>query len=524
MQLIISRVSGGGFTEIVVEHGKESIAFSCRVFSKIKLPDPARIYLELNEYLKTTSEESQDNIFKSFKKIRELYDMDFEPTHIAASLAHEVEKIYKNVDMHSARRWLSTIGNVHVPPEIEDRIDGNSRYTKKEQTYLRHDYVNLASVCMMLRFMLPVWGEYIDQTTDNERHKETEALGLISRANIIEWPINEYDYDGEEISSVFDKVSDYVRFCAEDRSVDLGQLWKGYSSVEIPVHITAKVLVRRLPIVSLNDHTSHSIVANIFQYVKSNVAPQERTSADKVKDKHPGTINDDDDKNSYVEGYKIKQRISQGDVVAFNLDALDYQLMASKVDPTIDLKKLELCISAMDDNLNYAISPHQVMLSQWVMAKAFPAKAFNHIDKLSTHHLIACAQALVWHWGFPEMAVFFQVNAVYQTEYGSTNQLNQTHNGNRIAGRHKQELEIKYPHMRPGRISNNGTRQPNENMASIAINEVSQSLRSSNWNYRGPSELYDETDQSSPNRVLIIPINIKHVITDLVVHLADLNS
>lgn len=524
MQIVVSSIVGGGFTEITVEHEKEKVSFSCKVFSKLRLADPTRVFLEFNEWIKTTPKESQDEIFKHYKNIRELYDTDLGSSYISTGLTHEVKGIYDHVDLNKARRWLSTIGNIHVPADVADRMDENSRYNKPEQTYLRHDYVNLATVCMGLRLMLPIWGEFIDLTTENELFKETEALGLISRANIIHWPLGEYDYNGEEITGVFDKVSDYVKFCADDKTVDLGSLWKGISSIEIPIHITAKVMVRRLPIVSLNDHSSHSIVANIFQYTKSNLTPQERTSADKVKDKHPGAIREDDDKNSFMEGYKTKQRISAGDIVTFNIDAMDYELLATRVDESIDRVKLEKCIEKIAVNENFEINPHQILLAQWIMAKAFPARAFYHIDKMPLHYLLATAQALCWHWDFKDIALFLQVEALYSSEFGGINQLNQTQNGNRIAGRFKQLLDESYPHMKVGRLSNNGTRQASENMASNAINDVSQSLRSSNWVYQGPEELYLETEQNSPNRVLIIPINVKHMLAELTIKLADINQ
>ncbi|MFO5795380.1 hypothetical protein, partial [Klebsiella pneumoniae] len=80
---------------------------------------------------------------------------------------------------------------------------------------------------------------------------------------------------------------------------------------------------RRLTILPLNDATSHSIVSNMFRYVKSNLNPAERSTADRVNDKRPdkGGI-DDDDKTSFIESHKTKQRVNAGEIVSCIITAL----------------------------------------------------------------------------------------------------------------------------------------------------------------------------------------------------------
>lgn len=525
MQLEAISARGNGFTEIAVKHKGKEVVFGCKTYSKVRLAQPERVFHEFNSFMETVKPEVQDAIFSIYVKIRELYDMDFEPSHIASSLSAQVESLYKLLSLSDMRRWLLTIGNVHIPPEIQDRITEDSRYNKKEQTYLKHDYVNLSTVSLALRAMVPIWGDYIDQTTNQELYKESEVMGLLARCEILHWPIDEYDSDGEEVGGVFDKIANYVRFCVEDKTTSLGSLWKGLSSVEIPINLTARVVVRRLTIVALNDHTSHSIVANMFKYVKSNLEPMERTASDKVKEKLPdGAGRDEDDKTSFIEGHKTKCRVSHGDIVLYNLDALEYETLVSKIDPTCCQIKLAKCIDSLPMVTNVEIRPHQVLLAQWVMAKAYPSRAFVHSDKLSVNYLIASAQALLWHWGFLDVAVYLQVQPLYHGDYNSSNQLSQPKVGTRIAGRHKLELDLLYPYTRVGRIAANGTQSPAENMAANAINNCTQSIRLSNWVYLGPEELFVESGQISKNKVLIHSPNLKHSITEVVIHLAKINQ
>ncbi|AEH03489.1 hypothetical protein AVT69_gp063 [Pseudomonas phage PhiPA3] len=525
MQITVTGVQGSGFVECTISHKGQSITWSTRAYSKVKLQDPTRVFKEINDYLEYAGEDVQDKIWNEYKRIRDLFNMDFDPSHITATLIHYIQQIYSVLPMNNMRRWLLTVGNLHIPADIQKTITEDSRYNKREQTYLQHDYINLATVALALRVMIPIWGEYMDQGTDQDLYRENDVVGLISRCEVANWPAMETDTVGEPVDTAFDKLEGYVRFCVEDEPTTLGRLWSGMSSVEIPVHLQSKVLVRRLTIVPLNDPSSHSIVANVFRYVRSNLNPTERSTADRVNEKRPeGGSGDEDDKTSFIEAHKTKGRVSPGDIEAFNIDAMDYELLAETVDPTINKAMLKACINCIDYIANKEIRPHQVLLAQWVMAKAFPARAFYHIDKMPVNHLLATTQALLWHWGFLDVAIFMQVEPLYHGDHQSSNQLSQTRSGARIANRYKPMLDELYPHMKLAKVPQSGEIPKPDNMAGIAINSANASIRSSNWVFRGPPELFNAANQVAQNDVLMVPPNIKHALTEMVMHLAKINQ
>jgi hypothetical protein len=308
--------------------------------------------------------------------------------------------------------------------------------------------------------------------------------------------------------------------------LSLARAFAGMSSTDVRVLLQSKVLVRRLTIIPLNDPASHSIVANIFRYVTTNMTPAERSTADRVAKKLPeGGGGDDEDKTSFIESHKTKGRISPGDIEAYNVDAMDYELLAEEVDPTICKIKLKQCISCIQQVGNLEIRPHQILIAQWVMAKAYPSRAFYHISKLPVNYLLATAQALLWHWGFKDVAILMQVEPLRHGEHNSTTQLSQTRQGSRIANRFRPQLDELFPHMKLQKTPQNGSETPKpENMAGLSINSCNQSVRSSNWVYHGPDQLFTEAGQAMHNRVLIIPQTIKHTLTEVVIHLAQINQ
>ena len=525
MRFRVTTVQGNGFTQVSCSHGDVELLWSARAYSKVKLADPNRVFREINEYLEQVDLITQGRLFHSYEEIHKLFGMGFDPSMLVSSLIHHIGEIYKQLPLNKLRRWLMTIGNLHIPSDIQDTLTRDSRYNKREQTYLKSDYINIATVALATQAMIPVWGEYIDQCTDQELYKENNVVGLISETELVNWPFGESEL-GEEIPTVSDKLDSYVKYCVDNEPFSLASAWAGLSSTDKRVLLQSKVLVRRLTIIPLNDPSSHSIVANIYRYVMTNLTPAERSTADRVAKKLPeGGGGDDEDKTSFIESHKTKGRISPGDIEAYNVDAMDYELLAEEVDPTICKIKLAECINCIQSVGSVEIRPHQILLAQWVMAKAFPARAFYHISKLPVNYLLATSQALLWHWGFHDAAIMMQVEPLRHGEHNSTTQLNQTRQGSRIANRFRPQLDELYPHMRLQKSPQNGNEplKP-ENRAGLAINNCNHSIRGSNWIYHGPMKLFKEANQVTHNKVLIVPQTIKHTITEVAIHLAQINQ
>lgn len=524
MQLLVSAIQGSGFTEVTAEHLGKKLAFTTKIYCKVKLADQQRVFKEINAYWEFLGDETQQKIWECYERIHGILNMSLDTTRVAMSLRHYLREMYTHMPMNGMRRWLTTLGNLFIPHEIERKITAESRYTKKDQTYLEHEYIIKATMALAMRPMIPIFGEYLESSSEFDQNKETEVLGLLHDCEVANWPVNEVGPHGEEVDTAFDKLAGYVQFCVEDEPTTLARLWKGMSTVEVPVHLRSKVLVRRLTIVPLDDITSFSIVANTYRYVRSIISPAERTTAERVNEKKPESGGDEDDKTSFLEANKTRHAVPPGDIEAFNLDTYDHVKLAQKVDPTIDLEKLKQCIEAIPNVSNVSINPHQVKLAQWVMARAFPARAFYHINKMAAHNMLATAQAVLWHWGFLDVAVFLQVELLKQGESGSQFQLGSTRTNSRIPNRYKDDLAEVFPHQKAPQYTSAGVPARVDNMAGMAINTATASIHASNWGYRGPKQLYVESKQPDKGGVLVIPQTIKATLTELVLHLGRLNQ
>lgn len=522
MHIEVVSTQGTGFIEVAVVHKDKRINWATMPYSKIRVADQQRVFQEINDYWKWLGVEAQDKIFHCYVKIREIIDMSMDPMRSSIGISHYVNEMYKSMPMESFRYWLCTIGNLFIPLDTEEVITEDSRYNRLDQTYLKHDYINLASMALALRPMIPVWGEFLDQCTTQELHKEEEVIALINGTEIVNWPIDEKSIDGTPVETAYDKLTSYVRFCVENEATTLSTLWRGMSSIEIADILQSRVMVRRLTIVLLNDPSSHSIVSNTFRYIKTNINPADRSTADRVNEKRPDNSgSDEDDKTSFIESNKNKQRVPPGDIAAFNVDALDYKLLINKVDPTVPEDKIKACLDYIPVISNKEIHPHQELIAQCVMQKAFPPKAFYHVNKLAVNHLLAMTQAILWHWGFEHIAVFMQVELFYN---GDTGVSSQPRNSTRIQNRFKDEMDRLFPFHKPQRTTGSGVPTPPVNMAGISIQTIHASIRASNWVYHGPEELFVAAEQVSASKVLVIPPQIKSMLTELIIKIGQENQ
>lgn len=531
MKLEVTEVQGSGFAEVTASHRDKKLVFSTATYGKVRLQDPYRVFDEINGYWASLDAKTQDAIWDCYEEIREFLDESLDTFHTMRYLRKHISDMYTHMSMDSFSKWLLTKGNLYIPGDIQDSISEDSRYPRADQTYLKEDYINLAALALSLRPLLPIWGEFIDpsrQSGTSDRYKEMEAVGLIANTDIITWPRD---------NSAFDKLQNYIRIYTEDKPVAVGNLWRGIGSSELPLWLQAKVMVRRMTIVPLCDHTvTHSIIANIYNYVQSNMKPTDRRIADRVTDKIPQESgSDEDDKTSFLEGYKVKQRVTTGDAVLFNVYSENMAGIAQSVDPTIDLTLLDKTTAVIPKVLGMRVHEHQIRIAQWVLAKGYPPRAFYQVNKASVNRLLATAQALLWHWGFLDIACLLQVDSINATLQGIPGITQQPKSGGRIARKYDEELMELFPHTKPERISARRQQQLEQsggaivvnrsnNYAVVAINNLARDVNRYDWQYHGPNELWKLADQPEGRNIVVLPMKFKDILTDMVIHISRLNQ
>lgn len=526
MRIEITQSQGDGFVEVATTHKGESLTWITATYGKIRLEHPERTFDGLNAYWESLSEDAQDKIWAAYKEIKEYLEEVVDLHDIQRHLRAQIKTMYQQMPPDGASRWLMTMGHLHVPVDILEEISPDFRHPK-ERTYLRDDYVRLATLGLLVKPMIPIWGQFIRQSelaNNNDLYKEMEASSLLVDTDLMTWP---------KPYPAMTKLQNYIEAISENQPVSLGSLWRGLGSSEIPYWVLSKVLVRRLPIIPLNDASvRNNLIRNIHQYAATNLKPGGRgseigigRSGERVMNKEQRFYGPDQDETSILEEYKTKQLVTDGDQSSFQVSSEDIATIVQKVDPSIDLGLLEQTLSVLPLQEKWEIHLHQVLLAQWVLAGGFPPRAFEYISKLAVHRLVAGAQAMLWHWGFISLAMLMQVSELNTNDQGVPGIGRRVGSSSRISNQYRDELMAAFPHVvpqrqRPGQPENHRS----GNLAAIAINNITDEINAYDWYYRGPASLRRVSEQPAGSNVLVVERSLKNTLTELAIHLSKLNA
>lgn len=518
MRLDVSQLQSDGFNQVTASHKGETLVWGTGTYGKVKLQNPRGVFDEINAYWEWEAPDVGERVWNALIRIKETLDDGVDAFQIDRECKEAVEEMYGAMSLERIQQWMLTRGNLYFPPDVHDSMAKTGRYKNPSQTYLKEDYINLAVLSIALRPMALVWGEYIEQGaqgTGGDRYKEMGALFLIKDTELMAWPAS---------NAAMEKLENYIQFASDETPVSLASLWRGLGTAEIPIWLLANVLIRRLTIVPLTDHNQQvNIVAYVYRYVKSKLKPAERRAQDRVTEKKPDNRGgDEDDKTSLLEEYKVKQRLSDGDARMYSRRTRDMVGIAQSVDPTIDVRLIDICSQYTAAPSRVRINPHQVLMAQWVLAKGFSPRAFDHIEKASVVRLLATTQALLWYWGYHDLACLMLVERVVTTDQDAPGLTSRSKNGQRIKGKYIPDLQEMYPHGKHLRPKETNGR--NGSVAAMGINSLTRDILGGNWHYLGPDELWQVSNQPAHQRIVVIPQQIKNTITEMTLHIASLNQ
>lgn len=525
MRFLISSQSGTGFTEVTTDHKGKTLHWLVKFYTKVQLPDPSEVFGGLNLYIASLPEETQDAIFAIYVEMKEIIDETFEGSAMIEPLRKCIKDLYTMIPMDHLQQWIMLNYPVYMP-ELLDSVNETDRYNNRDETYIKADYYDLVVFSMATRFMIPVWGEYITQGgsgNSGENYKELDAISLVKGTEMMGWPLS----NGTPGSlPVRDKLIRYIQIKAERNSMSLADLWGGLSAVEIPMRLLATVVLRRLTIVPLTITPritdGKNIVANLHHYVDQRLRPNDKRAGSVNPKMKEGEGRDEDDKTSVAEQYKIRQKVSDGDIEAYKVEAERTLLLATKVDPSFDPEILKKTMASLPDLENVLASKHQFTLAQWALSKAFPPRAFDDINLKSVNHLLLTAQALYWHWGLYDIAILLTVSRVSLSDSNSPALSPLPKPTSRFKPEVLEDFMSFYPHFFPQ--SGKDAKDVKGNVAFIGVSIVLQEMFEASWYYLGNPELFALSNQDANQRTIIVQTSIRRTLHEAVKKIVSLNQ
>jgi len=506
MRIEIEGLSPKGINLIRMLHGKEDVLWATPGYSSASIPERDKLFDDFNKYVSRLTKEQQDKLWNIYMDVRDVIATVSDPTLLDIELKKLVVQLYEVVTYADCRRYVYHGGDVMFPENLKTEYTESDLRSRnyQDRTYLRDEYIDLVILTLGYRFMIPIWGEYIQRVssrTANE-YKETAAFDLTSLAAINEWPPTI-------------RLKRYVDASVLDSKASMAVLLFALSTVEIPKHLLALAVVRKLAVSPLSPRNSEdNLIKVLYNHVTGTANRLDTRFGGNIGQKKLVKDSAEDDNSSVWDMYKINQDIPDGDKILMEVYTENPLQMARQIYGEVNEDRVRKCLNVTTKLDNLEIHPHHVAITQWIMGKVISPRGVQTLPKQALLRAMGVTQAVLWDWGFLELAVL--VTAERQ-EAEDQEMFQDVAGRSRVEASMKEKLNELYPHWR--RNTRRFDPAKRTNVAINAIDTLADQLNRCIWLPNAPKQLLEEFDNISVTRQWIVSGNIKMQLAELIVRL-----
>lgn len=508
MQIIVSKVDilkDKTYMEVV--HKDYSVSFVGKAFQR-KYFDEYDQFSILNRYLNTLPEEIHDQCFKYYVEAKRCMEDIWNKNELINNLEIIVYNIYELFNFDNFRSWVSL--NVSLP-ELESNFAATYSIQmddvgSRDQTYLRSEYIDLITLAAILRFMLPIWNEFIDRTKNEygSSFKEYYAFRLLRRSWVYVCPAME-------------KLRVYISYPLKANFDSSSTILSGVSTEDIPTLMLALVVIRRLIIGRLeNNEPNVHLITFIYKYVFRKAQSSKSSGKNVIKEKIIRKNEDDDEKESSLDRYKIKFQISGGDVAELEFAIKNYEYLIKRYCPNIDRNIIRENMESVQALLPVKLEDAQIVLLSWVFDALVPSRGLMYVNKETILIAMAVAQSILREIGFPFLAMLL---TAFPDKSSKEFMATSAETKARIPKELIDQLDYIFPFVkRTGRRGNVKLVNP----AMTLINNININFNSINWYFTAKDKYIYELYGENSTRQIIIPGDLKLQLTQCLINLINL--
>lgn len=372
------------------------------------------LFEEINALIASLDKKSQDALYDAYSRL----DSTFTSFHVIGStglsamkqlkenLSDIIKTIYDIVPFSALREYIVNSPNIRLPIELADDYITTDKVTPlyKERTYLRPEYIDLDAFALGLRLMIPVWGGYLPiADTEHGKMKEYDAFKLLYGSALMKTP-------------VFDRLERYLAANLDASKYELSVVSKFLSADEVPGFLASFALIRKVSVAPLSavsdkDH----LMKIIYNYVigdKNRIPP---AFASNIRDKRPDDSSSEG--NESVWGiFKMKAKISTGDLAIIEEYIENYSRAAKKIAPTLTDERIELCVQKALTLHDHDPTYGQEWLVMQVCSTIIVGTAIELMDRVPGLIAAGIVQAVLWEWNLPQLAILTTAKIVKPKE------------------------------------------------------------------------------------------------------------
>lgn len=452
MELVITAYTKNSFSLVSIRHKhEEEIAFASNAYSTAK-PSAMKedktsvtgmrvaLFEEINDFMSRLPAKQQDELYQIYLRMDEIFDhfgKSEKPVDGISNsrmlnelLSEQVEKIYDIVLFEDLREYIVTNRHLKIPNDLMDRYTTADKVTPRymQRTYLRNEYIDLVAVALGLRLMIPVWGRYLPISGKEDRiaMKELSGFKLLTRSKLYRargeispdsrW-FGDRIADDEENLTVFARLETYIAANLKEEDYELAVAFKHLPSEEVPEYLMAQGVVRKAAVapLSVNMDKEH-MMKIIFNYCCSNNNRKPSVFGSNLRNK----VDEDtavDDNSSVLCIFKMKEQVSAGDLMICQKYVMRYHNAAKTIEPNLSDERVQMCVDHMLSLENFIPNEAQTTMCIWIMSTVIPGCVIEMYDRKEPLLVsMAIAQAVLWEWGLPQLAILLTAKKIQLEE------------------------------------------------------------------------------------------------------------
>ena len=497
MQLTI--VEQNRIPTIITEHEGRVIHWSGRQYMRRNLVEQVNVVSHINDFWSRSPLATQGRIFDIYERCYAVIDTVREPYDMLVALRPLVAELCEMHSVDAIRNWYTWFGKgIYIPKEMEEHYQVSDRtQVTRERTYTRTDYEELVFLVMMLRPIVPIWGEMIERVSAEvgTSNKEYTAFQILAQSSIMQAP-------GME------KLLLYVQHNIEAVAKTAAIAVDGLGTEELPQNILASVLVNRVCVGDLtatqpdeNGVIAYNLVVAVFKALMARFNTANNTGAaieDQVRRKNaPQGKGDNPDDISTFEAFKIKERFAAGTFLPYCIFTELHDEYADAVTqdrPREDGLKLVGGGYAIDHGLyahfranaghmkHYVPETCQVRIANYVVGHVTPPEVGGYLSQQQTINMITLAQTWLWQHGHRWLAALIAARPAS----GDAMMVSSTGTLQKLPTEQKEMLMKLYP---MNRHTRNRQRSRASNPVLMALDEVCEQFNSHDWLICLPDEM-----------------------------------
>lgn len=504
MEIVIDGYSPtGAFQSVLTVHDGKTIKWNTQTHSKLKFNNAALIFKEVNEFWASKSQAIQAEVFGAYEAIYNCLTTPDDSENQSARLRSLVAIIYKHFTVKDAENIVNNLNLTYPSTMTEDY--GNEG--DNGRTHRRSDYHRLVQLAIRLRPMLPVFGQHIRTFLDQPgtQYRESSAISLLNGTDVLTVPAVE-------------KLISFMEVTLKNFQHQNSTILGGLGTSELPYWLVAKALFRRVAPGEINsDDDVSSIITNVYNFVvKSTLDSVPRNfGGAKAKTRTTEGTSKTDENISLLESIRIREQVTGGKKTFVNVYSRTVLPTVLRVDPTVPHEYVDQCTKFTTERLAQDIHPVQETLARWVLSRGQCPSHYDLIQREGVFRIIGATQALLWHWGYLELAALMEARPQDDVSLAPMASLWVR---NALSKDRLDKLRERFPYTMP---LTRRDQNPDEAIVGVAgVIDLARQIHSEEWILSKDSAFYNLVDHNELGYIILSP-GFRNVLADLLLEVSS---